>query len=479
MIKNQIPFSMKLWKSPIAPNGILRWKQALLLYLVSHGFILASWNAFFWDDWFQYSGSSVGSAETTNECVRWCIPLRDWTEASMVSFGPWTLRVLTFLLWPAIAYLFYSFLKRTGWLSGNEVSTVTIIFLVLPINGARVALITNYYLFSLTLFAIGAWMIIGPRRSLRLISLVPLFWSMFTASLQVFVFVLSIVLFIRIVLKLDSRNIWNISMLGVLTFLPIMHRFILPVIDDSFRITKDGYNSISLAFLARASLFATILMIPLFFILMRIRREKTLNRESLLLGLGLALIAVGTFPYLAVGHFVSLSDWVLPFLPDESDWSSRHQLLQGFGISLSLMALSSMFGKKRQKFLKYLVVLCVGLNLSTYSGYYLDTVKQKEFMTEVSELRQQLSDVSAVVIADESLRFNARGRWIRSYEWSAMIERSIGLPILADDDRIEYCEGSNPTKKLTITASNGRLKSLLIGRVGISVRITNLPLCSN
>jgi hypothetical protein len=49
---------------------------------------------------------------------------------------------------------------------------------------------------------------------------------------------------------------------------------------------------------------------------------------------GLFILALGTCPYLAVGHFANLSDWITMWLPDNSDWDSRHQLLQGMGFAL-------------------------------------------------------------------------------------------------------------------------------------------------
>ncbi len=464
--------------APFSPDGNLRWPQTLLLYVLSHGFILAVWEAFFWDDWIQYSNRSDGIRQLQSECARWCIPLRGWAEAQLFMVGPWVIRALTFIFWPAITFFFYEFLKRTTWLSRVEVSTVSLLFLLMPINGARVALITNYYLFSLTLFALGAWMILSPRRLVRLISLAPLFWSMFTPSLQVFVFVLTAILVVRLMQKLDSLNQTNLLVLVLVTTLPFMHRYFLPLVFESMVITTDGYNTISLEFFARASLFTLVLLMPLFFVLIRVRNNKSIPRENVLFCLGFALIGVGTFPYLAVGHFANLSDWILPFLPDESDWNSRHQLLQAFGIAFVLLAVASMFGVRKRTFVICTVAIFVGLNFTTYSGYYLDAMKQREFISTVHDMAEQLSGVSAVAISDESFRFNARGRSIRPYEWTAMLKRATDFAIEADDDRIQNCEVIAATKMLTIKASNGRLKSLLTRRVGISVRISDLSTCS-
>ena len=464
--------------APFNSDGDLRWPQTLLLYALSHGFILVVWNALFWDDWISYSNGAEGIRQLQSECVRWCIPLRALAEAQLISVGPWAMRGLSFIFWPAITFFLYEFLKRTTWLSKTETSLVSLFFLLMPLNGARIALIINYYLFSLLLFALGAWMILSPRVLVRLISVLPLFWSMFTSSLQLFAFVLTAVLVVRLIQKLDALNQAHLIIVTMVTLSPFVHRYILPSLFESMIISSDGYNSIKLEFLARALLFTLVLFIPLFFILIQARTNKSIPRENILFCLGFALVGIGTFPYLAVGHFVSLSDWILPFLPDESDWNSRHQLLQAFGIAFVLLAVASMFGARKRSFIICTVAVSVGLNFFTYSGYYLDAMKQREFISTVHTMAEQLTGVSAVVIADESLRFNARGRLIRTYEWTAMLERATNFAIEVDDGEMKNCEVVAATKMLTIAAANGRLKSLLTGSAGISVRVSDLPTCS-
>ena len=468
-------FSSKI--APIDQEGNLRWTQTLILYALSHGFILASLNALYWDDWIYYSNGPIGVRQIQSECVRWCIPLRGWSEANLITIGPWTIRALTFIFWPLTTVLLYKFLKRTTWLKKVEASYVSLLVLLLPLNGARIALINNYYLFSLTIFVLGAWMTLSPKRGVRLIGLLPLFWSMFTASLQVFVYVLVAALLARLIQKLDIRNTFNVFILVCISLFQFAHRYLLPNIFESMVITQDGYNSILPAFLMRATLFASVLIVPLCVAFLRNLNLKPVPRENILFCIGLALTGVGTFPYLAVGHFANLSDWVLPFLPDESDWNSRHQLLQAFGFAFILLAVGLMFGVRNRSFLAGVVALSICLNITTYSAYFLDSTKQDEIISALHEVESQLANVNAVVVEDETPRFNARDRWIRSYEWTAMIQRSTGLSIEADYDRIQFCEDFKPSKRITISTTNGRFKSLLSGKVGIVLKISDLPSC--
>jgi len=258
---------------------------------------------------------------------------------------------------------------------------------------------------------------------------------------------------------------------------PFVHRFLIPIILPTFSF-RDGYNTIQSAFLVRAVVFSSLLVLPLLNLLNRRRLQQSVTHEGAILSLGLAALAVGTFPYLAVGHFPNLSDWVLPFLPTESDWNSRHQLLQPFGVALVLLAIARMFGARMKAFVAVILTISVGLNIATYSGYYLDAVKQAELIQAVAENDAQLSNISALVINDQSTRFNARGRGIRPYEWTAMVTRAIDETIQVDANNIQYCYESKPSKMLTITAENGQLKSLFVGSIGLDVKVTDLTICS-
>lgn len=469
------------WFSPVSTYGTIRWAQTLFLYAISHGFMLASGNALYWDDWLFFSANSSGDIPGppagSNECTRWCIPLRSWLESQITSSGAWTMRAVTFTYFPITAWLLSRFLMRSNWLRFGEISTITFIWLLLPVNGARVGLVMSYYSFSVLLFALGAWMTLSHRPTTQLLSILPLFWSMFTASLQVFAFVLLAFLLAKLHTSRDGWQSVRVIVVAAVLIMPFVHRYLLPQVSSAFEITRDGYNSIQPAFMIRAMLFSALLICPLLYLLNRRRRQGTVSRESYQLGIGLAVLAAGTFPYLAVGHFANLSDWILPFLPDESDWNSRHQLLQPFGLAVVLSAIAGMFRARMKHFVAVILIASMGLNIATYSGYYLDAMKQREFITAVTGAKAQLQDVYALVIDDQTPRFNARGRGIRSYEWTAMLNQATNENFVVGDNNIQFCQDSNPTRMLTITASNGRLRSLVTGTIGISVDVAKLTLC--
>jgi len=219
-------------------------------------------------------------------------------------------------------------------------------------------------------------------------------------------------------------------------------------------------------------------MYPLLHLLNLRRLRRTVSRESYQFSIGLAVLAAGTFPYLAVGHFANVSDWLLPFLPDQSDWNSRHQLLQPFGLALILVAIARMFRARMRPFLLLVLLTSVALNTATYSGYHLDAMKQREFIAAVKAGEAHLRDVFAVVVDDQAQRFNARGRDIRPYEWTAILNRATNRALPADRFSIDYCDLSRPSMLITVSADRSRLTSLIRNRIDLKVDFNGFSMCS-
>lgn len=462
--------------SPLSRDGQIRWPQTLIWYCISHGFLILSWNALYWDDWYVYADGPAGVSNFFSSCERCTLPLRGQFEGFLLQSGPWLMRLIVFLVYPLMALITNSYLIRTRWLSEFESSVLSLIIIFLPTFGARVALINFQYSFLLFLFVVASRLTLHQNFILRLLALPLFFWSLFMPSLQVFIVV---PMTIMTILLYERRSAWR-SYLYVLVALsfPLIHRFVLPQVFPELAV-RDGYNSIQPAFLAR-SLFVTVpLVLPFVVVFFRKSRGFATSREKALLAAGLAVLGVGTFPYMAVGHFANLSDWITPFLPDQSDWDSRHQALQIFGYSLIFLSAAKGFDFRVVKILGVLFLACVGTNVATYSGYYLDAMKQREFLVEIAKQSSKFQGVNAVVIEDNSPRFNARGRGLRAYEWTAMVSRASDSTVKVDQLSVEYCADDQPAKRLKVDARTGRLRALLTGEIGISVEIDGLPICNS
>lgn len=435
--------------------------------------MLASWNALYWDDWITYAGGRQGTIDNFAECMRCTIPFRGEIEGLLIVPGPWLMRLLVFVFFPIIALLTQQFLRRTQWLHRDEETIIALGVLFLPMFGARIALIDFQYAFSLLLFTLGAWMALSPRRVTRLVALLPIFWSMFTPSFQVFVVVLLAVLVAQLVTKDKSLSGNRMILLGGLLSFPFIHRFLIPSLFPKYAFT-DGYNTIRGAFLARALLIGALLLLPLVIVTRRWLAQRRADRATILLVVGLGLLAAGTFPYLAVGHFPNFSDWVLPFLPDQSDWNSRHQLLQPFGFAFIVASIVGPQGNPRLIRTVFFLSACLSVNLATYSQYYLDSLKQAEILRALSSNEAAFENTTAVAVRDYAVDFNARGRVVRPYEWAAMIQRSTGANIVSDADTREFCKEESPRLLVSVSPIGGRMESLLRRKALVNVEILEI-----
>ena len=122
-------------------------------------------------------------------------------------------------------------------------------------------------------------------------------------------------------------------------------------------------------------------------------------------------------------------------------------------------------------------IFCI-LNFTFSQEYYLDSLKQEEVISALKEL-PSLRTVDAIMIDDQALRFNARGRSIRSFEWQEMIDIVLNRsqPIVVEPLRYVDCTEFDPSEIIQITAQNGRLESLLTRNLGIQLRSLLIEPC--
>jgi hypothetical protein len=110
----------------------------------------------------------------------------------------------------------------------------------------------------------------------------------------------------------------------------------------------------------------------------------------------------------------------------------------------------------------------------------LDARKQSEVIQLLST-SETVQSGNVIMINDLAVRYNARGRLVRTYEWNGMLEKAFG-----DKSRssayFAYVDCNNseipvPDVLVTIDASNGRFKSLLTSNIGINMTATKISPC--
>lgn len=470
---------------PITNNDQVNWRKLALLYAVSQLFHIASWNSMYWDMWFMYRDrEQVSELDRALPIRRIKLPFTYLWEEPMLEVGVWVLRMLVIVSFFIGAILLHQILKRIPNLSPRVQSVTVILFLLLPINGARIGLSSARASLALTLFLAAGLLVLLRRTSYLLIGLAIITYVMFWDSFQIFALVLLIPLVLVDLTHSGRISRYTLFVGFAISVLAIVNRYLLSslVVHLGFAGADDGYNSIKLPFLVRAVLFGGLLSTPLIAGLARdlLRRESSSRSSVGLFEVALFVLALGTFPYLAAGHFANLSDWITVWLPDNSDWDSRHQLLQGFGFALLGAAfLETVRIKFAGRYVIVLVVACLVLNTSTYANYYVDGLKQRDFMAELRSKEDELSDINVFQILDEARDVNARGRGVRDYEWEGMLTQVLGRPVeIFQPIPIKPgCSTEVLGKSLKIRKISGRMRAILTRGQIVSVELSDLVSC--
>lgn len=472
--------------NPFAPEGDIRWSAAVIWYLLANTFHIASWNAKFWDQWYLYGEVNLIEAVDRACPVERCkVPFTYLWEAPLFGIGHWMVRVTVVLLYWWAGVLFWKLLRRTPQLNEQQRTIATVFFLLLPINGARIGLSTARYSLVLVLLIGGALLITRRKPLPVLLGLLLVGYSQFQPSHQVFALAILIPLIgsdISTRSKISTFT-WVIS--TVLIVLPFLHRYFLAdwIVNLGFAGPSDGYNSIQFAFLSRAILVCLILTMPISSKLVNhmwkkrsISGFRTSSAE-----VGLLLLALGTFPYLAVGHFANLTDWVTMWLPDTSDWDSRHQILQGFGFSMLGLGIVQLVDQSKQRRITLiLLTLFFVLSTSIYANYYVDSLKQRDILAQLQRSSEDLRESEFIMFVDDAKDLNARGRLIRDYEFKAMTKTALNIDvsIYSQIESPLNCVGQNRGVKVTIRKVSGRLRAILTRSEVVKLEFSPLIICS-
>ena len=391
--------------------------------------ILSIPSAVFWDDWALVDTSSEQILDVFRQQGS-IFNFNGYLHSILMPLGIWSYKALTFLLMGLAGYMLNVILIRNGAFSQSLRWCIVLLFLLLPFNMARVALIVLPYTLCYAMF-FGAWLAIDRHRMLAVI----LFFLSFNINSLLVFYALPILdmLFrssgrFRITAWLKhALSRWELMILPFL-FFGIKLAFYKPT---GF---YAGYNeTYSLAVIP--STIATqakdlfhlkfnIYLIVVFSLLIYIALKKfdllTSNEEPklkknqlLILGGTAALLAV--FPY-----------WILGYPPMFTDWSSRHQLLMPLGVALIISGtLQYMPAKARATPLILILSACLSYGITSYFHFYIDWQKQL-FIIDKFKNDPVIAHADLVIIKDDTKKFDAMGRTYRYYEWNGMLVRALG-----------------------------------------------------
>lgn len=418
-----------------------------LFYLAAHGGILLIPNAIYWDDWVLYRVDPEVIFDTFSQAGS-MFNIAGYLHTSLLTTGPWIYKVLTFLLMFASGILLNLILKRFEFLSKETRFFIVLLFLVLPFNMARVALIDFPYTLCYFLFFL-AWALM---ERFRLLALLLFFLSFNTNSLLMFYALPFFDMLYR------SGNFINLKLiikygLNRLDFvlLPFFY-FIIKIYFFKPYGLYEGYNEsyelhwIKESFITQREdfyLFYDLLRDQvgwglclsfsiMTFVILFFYRFGSSENKSVLWGMpffGGLVFLLGVFPY-----------WITGKVPLFNDLASRFQLLLPLGSALVIVGILNIswvvcckFGRffcRAMRVVKYSIIsLIVGssiaFNTSTFAALFVDWQKQQQLI-QLFHNSPKLEHAGLIVFKDNTLSLNALKRTYNFYEWNGMMSIAFG-----------------------------------------------------
>ena len=430
------------------------WVSAIVLYTLSWGWSLLRPNTLFWDDWEQFFRRSpfyVRQVYIDTGRPLW----EGVAEGLLIQVGVWAICLATFLVFFLCGIFMFYILKTIPNLNSGAVNSLVILFLVLPVNTARISLVVFDYTSAYFLFYLG-WFVLVRYKSTKsfVLACVILFLSFKTHSFLFFV-LLPFLHFVWLN-KDDLKSSKKLRVVHVKVFLIALLPIIYLLLRKLFwPPTKDWtqYHQIYPRGIALGLIYYVPFILMSFLLILK-KSAKTKFPSLLIVNLGFFALGSAMFPYCAGNYFDRFS--VFKF---SSDWSSRHQLLMPLGLALSVVGLNKLFNwRKKNVVFVATIVLSVTLNMFWGSQYFLQSHKQEQ-LVELFKITKGKVEIASV--ADLTLRFNGRESTFRGYEWD-------GFMTLAgvSTDR-PGCEALPSGAALTLKSNTPYLKALVTRNLGL------------
>ena len=412
------------------------WKTAIILYTISYGWFWNVRNSYWADDWTAFVAPSV-------ENVDWnAFGFAPWLSLNEVLFnivGPSWMRLAIFLFFFASGLFVYAISGSFSKLTQFERSSITLLFLLLPFNTARVSLMTFHYSQAYFYFFFGWYLLaISKKTSMFLLSC-PLFFLSFQMHSLVLFFVLPLLYFLR-QYRSDQKMEFK-SRLAVLTALPILY-----VVGRSlFWPSTNSYHSFSFTNIVAMVEFGVAVAIVVCLTLLIVRRWT--SGSQIFISSGFFICLVGITPYVLfnkMGARLDIPAKFLMFAFARSGWDSRHLILQPLGVGLVIVGVFRVFQTRSERIRNYffgvLLSIFVIFNVGFGFEYVVDYSKQQA-VVEKLESKGQVAGFDEYMFADRSILLNARGRPVRRWDWSGLVWIAYGLDAAERARILPYCAG--------------------------------------
>ena len=447
------------------PEGILAgfpWVSAIVLYTLSWGWSLLRPNTLYWDDWadvFQQDNFYLLQRSADSGRPPW----EGLVDGLLLQFGPWSIRILTSLIFFIVSFFLFKNLISNLVLTKHQIKFLTLLFLLVPVNHARISLSVFQYTVSYFLFFLG-WFVLVRYKSTKgfVLGCVMLFLSFKTHSFLFFVLLpfLHFAWLNKIELlafkKLNRQHL----RVAVIAVMPLAYILLRELFWPPTSAWVD-YQRPTVAGVLTGLWPVLIGLLGLSIIGFRHFKKKHTQLSWILLVGGFSITALALFPYFAGELYVGYAGrpaYVTVF-EFRADWRSRHQLLMPLGLALSVVGLNDLLKWKGKNIVaSFVLVVSVALNMFWGSQYFLMSHKQEQL---VELFKDTKGEVEIASVADQTLRFNGRESTFRGYEWSGFMTLA-GI----STDR-PGCDALPSGSALTLKSETSYLKALATRDLGL------------
>ena len=438
------------------------WVSAMVLYTLSWGWSLLRPNTFYWDHWAVYFEKPLNNGIKTLD-VMGRAPWGGLIEFSFLNLGVWAVTLATFFVFMACSLFVYLILRQGLIFEDSNVRLLVLLFLIVPVNHARIAIAIFDYTSSYFLFYFG-WFVLVRYKSTKgfVLGCVMLFLSFKTHSFLFFVL-------------LPFLHFAWLNKTELLTFKKLNRRHlqvaVIAVMPVAYILLRElfwpptgawvGYQKPSIDGLIRWLPSSAPFILALVWFLVRRKNKESTDINFVIFWFGTGVIALALMPYFVGGLF---RDYV-SVIALRSDWGSRHQLLMPLGLALTAVGLNGLL-KRHLKNLIFYMAVSVSLLFNSYFGsnYYLDSVKKSQ-VVDLFLVRNDLQSNSELVILDDTKRFNGRGSTYRDYEWSGLLKVA-GYEVASVSGK-RLCDQQPNANQLTLKSETPYLKALATRDLGL------------
>ncbi|WP_345993673.1 hypothetical protein [Sulfurimonas sp. HSL-1716] len=350
-------------------------------------------------------------------------------------------RFITYFSYFFTGILIFKILQSLDKLRDEDIFCIVLLYLVIPLNSAKIALINLPSNFYLLLFFIAFFLFVKYIQNSQNIFKRILIYILFFLSFSVN----SLLVFYGLVLLYALQYEFSKENFKIKSFLFKYIDFILlPIIYWLIKINYfppygayENYNSIhfdliklfdlfhrsiyssfyepaeiALLYSYKHLYFFTIVLLGLLYIFRNLQISKKISYTFIFIGISGFLFAV--FPYIMVGK-----------LPRVYDWDSRHQLLMPLGISILVYTSVQLMRKINNMFGKILLlsIISVFIMQSFYTSYRYNQDIFYQYAIENHLKKSELVKTHTTFLTDRKIMSCfSNYRTVRDYEYNGFLK---------------------------------------------------------